>query len=197
MTDKKLMPQIRFKGFSGAWEQRKLGEVTVERSERSDHGELLSVTMHDGIKKFSMLDKKDNSSANKSNYKVVRAGDIAYNSMRMWQGANGLSQYDGIISPAYTVLKLKPGLDGLFTSYLFKRTELIWLFRTHSQGITSDTWNLKYPALAEINVTIPVQKEQKEITKMLRHLDNRIALQVQNLTTFKHLKSALLQKLFV
>ena len=53
---------------------------------------------------FSELGRHDNSNDNKSKYKKVCVGDIAYNSMRMWQGASGYSPYEGIVSPAYTVL---------------------------------------------------------------------------------------------
>lgn len=63
--------------------------------------ELLSVTMNDGVKPRSEIEGKDNSSEDKSNYKIVRKGDMVYNSMRMWQGANGISPCDGIVSPAY------------------------------------------------------------------------------------------------
>ena len=61
---------------------------------------LLSVTMNDGVIPRSEIEGKDTSSADKSNYKVVLMGDMVYNSMRMWQGANGFSPYDGIVSPA-------------------------------------------------------------------------------------------------
>lgn len=77
-----------FRGsFSIIWEQRKLGECFAERQERSAEGELISVTINDGIKRFSELGRHDNSSDDKSHYKRVEVNDIAYNLMRMWQGA--------------------------------------------------------------------------------------------------------------
>ena len=115
----KTTPEIRFKGFTGAWEQRKLGEVFTERSERSGEGELISVTINSGVVKASELDRKDNSSDNKSNYKKVKVGDIAYNSMRMWQGASGYSLYDGILSPAYTVIFPRKNVESNFFAYDF------------------------------------------------------------------------------
>ncbi len=84
-----------------SWEQRKLGDCFTERVESMPEGELISVTINDGIKKFSEIGRHDNSNDDKSKYKKVCIGDIAYNSMRMWQGASGYSPYEGIVSPAY------------------------------------------------------------------------------------------------
>src|SRR5699024_8345739 len=117
--------ELRFKDENGndypEGEERKLGELLGERVERSASGELLSVTISEGIKPFSQLDRKNNSSDNKDNYKKVCVGDIAYNSMRMWQGASGYSTYEGIVSPAYTVLYKKSEIDMEFMSYYFKK----------------------------------------------------------------------------
>ncbi|EGP9462951.1 restriction endonuclease subunit S, partial [Listeria monocytogenes] len=117
------IPEIRFADFDGKWEQRKLGEIFNERSERSADGELISVTINSGVIKASKLEKKDNSSFDKSNYKVVKKGDIAYNSMRMWQGASGYSSYDGILSPAYTVIYPRKDIDTIFIAYMFKKID--------------------------------------------------------------------------
>ncbi len=87
-----------------------MGECFSERVESMPDGELISVTINDGIKKFSELGRHDNSNDNKSKYKKVCVGDIAYNSMRMWQGASGYSPYEGIVSPAYTVLSPNAGV---------------------------------------------------------------------------------------
>lgn len=160
-TLKKLMMQKifsqewRFKGFTDPWEQRKLGELFNERKEKSSQGELLSVTINSGIVKFDTLDRKNNSSADKSNYRVVRYGDIAYNSMRMWQGASGLSMYNGIVSPAYTVITPRTNTDAGFMAVNFKRKSMIQVFQRNSQGLTSDTWNLKFPVLKNIRISIP------------------------------------------
>ena len=82
-----------------------MGEVLKERSERANGSEeLLSVTIGNGVIKQADSDKRNTASDDKSNYKIVRKGDLPYNSMRMWQGAVGNSEYDGIVSPAYTVL---------------------------------------------------------------------------------------------
>ncbi|HCA3953323.1 TPA: restriction endonuclease subunit S, partial [Listeria monocytogenes] len=154
------IPEIRFADFDGKWEQRKLGEIFNERSERSADGELISVTINSGVIKASKLEKKDNSSFDKSNYKVVKKGDIAYNSMRMWQGASGYSSYDGILSPAYTVIYPRKDIDTIFIAYMFKKIDMIQTFQRNSQGLTSDTWNLKFPSLSTIKIKIPANDEQ-------------------------------------
>ena len=131
-------PEIRFNGFTDPWEQRKLGDCFDERNESMPDGELISVTINDGIRKFSELGRHDNSNDDKSKYKKVCVGDIAYNSMRMWQGASGYSPYEGIVSPAYTVLSPKTGVVSRCLAYQFKLPEMIHTFQVNSQGITSD-----------------------------------------------------------
>lgn len=96
-----------------------------------------SVTMNDGVMPRSEIEGKDNSSEDKSNYKVVQTGDMVYNSMRMWQGANGISPCDGIVSPAYTVLMPKIPINNGYFAALFKSPNLINEFRKNSQGILS------------------------------------------------------------
>ena len=81
------MPRLRFKGYEGAGTRQPIGELFSERDERSAEGELLSVTIWHGVTRAADSDKSDSSSADKSHYKEVKIRDLAYNSMRMWQGA--------------------------------------------------------------------------------------------------------------
>ena len=82
--------------------------------------------------------------------------------MRMWQGACGVSTLDGIVSPAYTVLYVsdKTKHEPRFWAYQFKDVRMLRLFQRNSQGLTSDTWNLKYDKFSKISV-------------QTRHLKNR------------------------
>lgn len=158
------------------WEQRKLGNLFNERKEKSTKGELLSVTLSNGVTKFSDLNKKDNSNIKSGNYKVVKKNDIPYNSMRMWQGASGVSSYDGIVSPAYTVLVPNRNSNSNFYAVLFKKKSILNLFTRFSQGLTSDTWNLKYPILKDIIVPFTNLEEQKRIFKIFNVINNLLAL---------------------
>lgn len=169
-------PAIRFKGFTDAWEQRNIDDCFSERNERSGIGDLISVTMNSGVMKAADLGRHDTSSDDKSNYKKVEVGDIAYNSMRMWQGASGYSPYSGILSPAYTVIAPKTGIHSPFFAYIFKRPDMIHAFEINSQGLTSDTWNLKWPSLRSIGVKVPLLEEQQQISEFFLGLDRLITL---------------------
>mgnify|MGYP000395872179 CR=1 FL=1 len=197
MTKKSSTPAIRFKGFTDTWEQRKLGECFSERVESMPDGELISVTINDGIKKFSELGRHDNSNDNKSKYKKVCVGDIAYNSMRMWQGASGYSPYEGIVSPAYTVLSPNAGVFSRCIAYQFKLPQMIHTFQINSQGITSDNWNLKYPTLSEIEIYISKNvAEQKQIAEFFTSLDNLITLHQRKYDKLTNVKKSMLEKMF-
>lgn len=153
-----------------------MGNLFNERKEKSTKGELLSVTLSNGVTKFSDLNKKDNSNIKSGNYKVVKKNDIPYNSMRMWQGASGVSSYDGIVSPAYTVLVPNRNSNSNFYAVLFKKKSILNLFTRFSQGLTSDTWNLKYPILKDIIVPFTNLEEQKRIFKIFNVINNLLAL---------------------
>ena len=178
------------------WEQRKLGNLFNERKEKSTKGELLSVTLSNGVTKFSDLNKKNNSNIKSGNYKVVKKNDIPYNSMRMWQGASGVSSYDGIVSPAYTVLVPNRNSNSNFYAVLFKKKSILNLFTRFSQGLTSDTWNLKYPILKDIIVPFTNLEEQKRIFKIFNVINNLLALYDRKLKLLSQIKKYFLDNLF-
>lgn len=180
-----------------SWEQRKLGECFTERTESMPKGELISVTINGGIKRFSELGRHDNSNEDKSKYKKVCIGDIAYNSMRMWQGASGYSPYNGIVSPAYTVLLANDGVNSKCIAFQFKLPRMIHVFQINSQGITSDNWNLKFPTLSDISIYISRSiDEQGKIASLLESLDHLITLHQRKLEKLKIIKKSMLENLF-
>ena len=189
--------KLRFRGFDQSWRKLKIEDCFSERVERSEKGELISVTVNFGIVKAHSLDRKDNSSENKSNYKIVRKDDIAYNSMRMWQGASGISLYEGILSPAYTVIVPKQGVSSLFFSYEFKLKKMLQTFQVNSQGLTSDTWNLKFPLLRNIVVEAPEYEEQEKVGIFFKKLDNLITLRQEKINQLTKLKTTFLKNMFI
>ena len=191
------VPPLRFPGFEGVWEEVRIRELYSERTQRcTTPMELLSVTISEGVVPRADIEGKDNSSEDKSNYKVVHVGDMVYNTMRMWQGASGLSAYNGIVSPAYTILKDAAKFDHEFMASLFKTEWLINEFRKNSQGLTSDTWNLKYPQIAAIKVRLPSVQEQHHIATFLSLIDSRITAQRKIVELLKKHKRGLVQDLF-
>lgn len=202
VMQKLFSQEVRFKADDGSefpeWEEKKLGEVFAERTERSKGGEsLLSVTIAQGIVKQSETDKRNIASENKSNYKIVKKNDLAYNTMRMWQGAEGVSEYDGIVSPAYTVITALDGNNSYFFETMFKQTFMLQVFQRYSQGLTSDTWNLKFPAFSEIKCQIPCEDEQNKIVECVAVLNEVIEKQKATLAAWEELKKGLLQQMFV
>lgn len=190
-----LTGKRRIKGFQKVWSEYHLGELFKERSERaSDHLPLISITRENGIIPRNE-DRKDTSSEDKSNYLRICPGDIGYNTMRMWQGVSALSSLEGIVSPAYTICTPKKGVDGEFMAYLFKFPRTINLFYRHSQGLTSDTWNLKYKHFKQIKVTVPEIEEQKAIARILKVCDEEISLLKIDLAAIQKQKRGLMQKL--
>ena len=202
VMQKLFSQEVRFKADDGSdfpeWEEKKLGDVFTERTERSKGGEsLLSVTIAQGIIKQSETDKRNIASENKSNYKIVKKNDLAYNTMRMWQGAEGVSEYDGIVSPAYTVITAVDGNNSYFFETMFKQTFMLQVFQRFSQGLTSDTWNLKFPAFSEIKCQVPCEDEQNKIVECVAVLDEVIEKQKATLAAWEELKKGLLQQMFV
>ena len=169
----------KYRGLYGylSWEQRKLGELFVESDERSSTEEILSVSVANGIYPASESERDTNPGASIANYKIVRVGDIVYNSMRMWQGAVGSSRYNGIVSPAYVVAKPVVELDSTCFGYLLKRPELLYKYLCNSQGNSKDTQTLRYERFAKITAEVPSTiEEQRAISDCLEGLDNLITL---------------------
>ena len=192
LTSKKRLP-----GFEGNWKQVRLGKLFAERSEtKCEHLELLAITGTQGVIPRSQLDLKDNSSEDKSKYLHICVGDIGYNTMRMWQGVSAYSNYEGIVSPAYTILKPSSAINAKYFAYLFKMPEVIFLFYRFSQGLVDDTRNLKYENFKKISVTYPVDKEEQDaIVAVLEKADQEIELLRQSIEQEKQKKKALMQLL--
>ena len=186
-----------FYGRSNTWLEFELGDVFRERSQSGrDDDRLLSITMNSGVIDRDDVGRKDTSTEDKSKYKLILPGDIGYNTMRMWQGVSGLSSLRGIISPAYTVVTPVPNrILGSYASHLFKSRRMVFDFERYSQGLTSDTWNLKFPAFSKIKVYLPPIEDQKKQAELLDALAVEGALIQTQLKALTHQKRGLMQKL--
>ncbi|MBK8564916.1 MAG: restriction endonuclease subunit S [Saprospiraceae bacterium] len=156
--------------------------IFEERIERGhDAEELLSVTIGRGVIKQTDVDiKKDNSNEDKSKYKLVKQGDIAYNKMRMWQGALGYSQYKGIASPAYVILKPKQKINARFFHYMFRSGFYTNYSRRHSYGIVDDQLNLRYTDFKRMYSILPPLNVQNAIVEYLDRKNEAIEQFIRN-----------------
>lgn len=161
------------------WDIRPNRAVFSEIKDRNfPNEEMLSVTIKKGvIRQSSFLEetvKKDSSNLDRSRYKLVQPGDIAYNKMRAWQGAFGVSDYRGIISPAYVVQRPRDNVDSRFFHYLFRTPIFSKESERWSYGITSDMWSLRPEHFKLIYTCIPPLPEQSTIVRFLDYVDSRI-----------------------
>lgn len=192
-----LTGRRRFPEFQEPWKEHRLGGLFDERSEVGfENLPLLSVTADRGLIPRNEVNRKDTSNADKSKYKRVCNGDIVYNTMRMWQGVSALSQYEGIVSPAYTVAVPKKQISALYVAYLFKLPFLVHRFWRYSQGLVDDTLNLKFPHFSQVHVEIPqTLDEQNRIAAVLAAADEEIKLLEDLSDAIERQKRGLMQRL--
>jgi len=156
---------------------------------------LLSITNGEGVIPREDTNRKDTSNEDKSKYLRICPGDIGYNTMRMWQGVSALSSLEGIVSPAYTICIPGEKLCPLFVAYLFKVPFMVHKFYRYSQGLTSDTWNLKFHHFSEVKMPLPSIDEQEQIAETLSSARREIDLLKHLADKYKTQKRGLMQKM--
>ena len=161
------------------WEVLPNRAIFAEVNEQNCPGEqMLSVTITSGvIRQQELLEnpsKKDSSRLDRAAYKLVQSGDIAYNKMRAWQGAIGVSEYRGIVSPAYVVQRPLKGTNSRYLHYLLRTPAFAKEAERWSYGITSDMWSLRPEHFKMIYACVPPLPEQTTIVRFLDHADRRI-----------------------
>lgn len=192
-------PRLRFPEFqnAGEWEVRKAGKLFSNRVTKGEQGlPLYSVKMHDGMVRRDSLDRNYYDIEEASGNKKVCKEDIAYNMMRMWQGALGVAPEDCLVSPAYIVLAPVKGTVPEFFQYMFKLPETLLTLTSHSRGLTKDRLRLYYDDFARIPLPCPSPGEQQRIATCLRSLDALITAESQKLEALKTHKKGLMQQLF-
>ncbi len=185
IADLKPYPAMKDSGVEWLGEVPGHWEVSPNRAlftEVKDRGhpeeQMLSVTITRGVicqqELLADSSKKDASNQDKSAYKLVQPGDIAYNKMRAWQGAVGASDYQGIISPAYVVQRPREGVGSYYLHYLLRIPAFAKEAERWSYGITSDMWSLRPEHFKMIYTCIPPLPEQAAIVRYLDYADRRI-----------------------
>jgi len=174
----------------------KLGEYFSIRKERGEVGlPTLSVTMNDGLVNRENLDRRTESGLGPEQHLRIVKGDIAYNMMRMWQGAFGRADYDGTVSPAYVILKPRKGIDTRFAAHWFKSARMIHLFWAYSRGLTADRLRLYADDFCQIPAAPPPLVKQRRIADILDAWDHGIVTIEALITAERRRKAEFVRRL--
>lgn len=156
---------------------------------------LLSATQDRGVLPRDMLQGRVMSpEGSLAGYKLVNIGDFVI-SLRSFQGGFEYSNYRGIISPAYTVLKNVINIDKQFYRYFFKSYEFIEKYLSIAVVGIRDGKQISYQDLCSVKIPYPELTEQKVIAEILSKADEEIELLNKKLEAFKQEKKALMQQL--
>ena len=159
------------------WEVKQLRSFLTLFSEKG-HGDaqLLSVTREQGVIERDKEDQEENHNFvpdDLSGYKYIEKGDFAINKMKAWQGSYAVSEYNGIVSPAYFTCKLK-GVNKDFFSKAIRSKVYVPFFTQYSQGIRVGQWDLNPNALKSIPFFLPTPDEQSVIVKYIDDKTSKI-----------------------
>ena len=158
---------------------------------------LLSIGIK-GITPKSQTGQKDVSSADKSLYKRVKIGDIAFNVMTAWKGGIGMSDYEGIVSPAYQVCRPTTKLISKYFHYLFRTDLYKTIFDRASYQVVDQRHNLYYDNFKNIPAIFPSFSEQTEIVNFLdcktKQIDELIATEQQKIELLKEYRQSLISE---
>jgi len=158
------------------WDVRRNGRLFVQRNQTGFPDlPILEVSLKTGVRvrDFENSNRKQ-VMADREKYKRARQGDIAYNMMRMWQGAVGTSPVDGLVSPAYVVAKPLPDTESRYYQYLFRTGAYMDEVNKFSRGIVSDRNRLYWEDFKQMPSPFPPPEEQAAIVRFLDHADRRI-----------------------
>ena len=189
-------PNIRFKGFTDDWEQRKLGEVFKEYSEKN-HTELPALTIIQGGGTV-LRDKSDRAlqydKSNLSTYKMVKKDDFIVH-LRSFEGGLEKANSSGIISPAYHTFHGENTDCRFFYPFFRSRQFIDVLLKPHVYGIR-DGKSIDIEGMKSILLPLPTYDEQRRIGNYIENLDHLITLHQRKCDETKKLKKFMLQKMF-
>lgn len=159
------------------WEVKQLRSFLTLFTEKG-HGDaqLLSVTREQGVIERDKEDKEENHNFvpdDLSGYKYIEKGDFAINKMKAWQGSYAVSEYNGIVSPAYFTCKLK-GVNKDFFSKALRSKVYVPFFTQYSKGIRVGQWDLNPNALKSIPFFLPPSDEQQAIVAYIEEKCQKI-----------------------
>ena len=192
-----LYPEIRFAGFTDPWEQRKLGELFEEHSEK-DRDDLPALTIIQGGGTVHRDESNRNLQFDRnslSNYKVVDTGDFIVH-LRSFEGGLEKATCCGLVSPAYHIFRGK-NVDSDFYYLYFRSKRFIDAdLKPHVYGIR-DGRSIDIEGMKTIFIPWTNLAEQRRIGAFFDHLDSLITLHQRKLELLRNIKKSMLDKMFV
>ena len=202
MTKKSDAPAIRFKGFSDAWEQRKVGDLLIERYQQapmSDEYPLMAFIANEGVApKGERYDRSAlvTDTVNKL-YKKTEKGDFIYSSNNLETGSIGLNKYGkACISPVYSIFEPTGIADSDFLGRRLVRKDFINAMVKWRQGVIYGQWRIHESDFLKIEITVPSVEEQRKIGTYLDQLDHLITLHQRKFEKLTNVKKSMLEKMF-
>lgn len=161
---------------------------------------VLSVSIHSGVSKEELSEEENIRSIvkieNRSSYKEVLPGDIAYNMMRAWQGGIGAVHTHGMVSPAYVVARPVDYLAGDYFELLYRTPNFIRQMDAASKGIADFRKRLYWDDFRDLMTTLPPLAEQKEIIQYSEQISEKvsyaISIKQDQIATLKEYKNTLI-----
>ena len=199
MADANVVPQIRFKGFTDPWEQRKLGELYRKNEERNDDGLGPESTLSVATMTYST---EGNGAAESSlpNYKRVRPGDIAFEGHTNKEFAFGRFVLNdagqGIMSPRFSCLRPIVAQDFQFWKRHIHRESSMRRVLINSTKSGTMMNELVVEEFFDQSLPVPSLSEQRAIGALFSRLDSLITLHQRKCDKLSVVKKALLEKMF-
>ena len=190
-----LTGKERLKWFGGEWKKVGAGEIfkSITKKGFADE-ELLSATQNRGMIPRTMLEGRVTMpTTGTEGFKLVEIGDFVI-SLRSFQGGLEYSNYRGLVSPAYTVLKPKMTINKEFYKQYFKSQEFIGRLATAVIGIR-DGKQISYDDFCIVKIPYPSTKEQTAIAQVLQTADKEINLLNAKADKLREQKKGLMQQL--
>ncbi len=199
MKNEQNVPQVRFKGFTDAWEQREFSKQYVKVSEKNDLSfgtdKIISVA-----NMYFKEDTKESSDDYMKTYNVMRLGDIAFEGNKSKNFAHGRfvenTIGDGIVSHVFDVFRPIADYDLLFWKYIINNEGVMGRIMTRCTKASTMMTNLVADDFLKEKIAVPSLEEQRQIGSFLNGLDNLITLHQRKCETLQKLKKSMLQKMF-
>ncbi|BBK63947.1 restriction endonuclease subunit S [Staphylococcus aureus] len=204
-TQKKNVPELRFPGFEGEWEEKKLGEFAGKVTQKNVDKKYIETLTNSAelgiISQKDYFDKEISNIDNIKKYYVVEENDFVYNP-RMSNYApfgpvnrNKLGK-KGVMSPLYTVFKIQ-SIDLNFIEFYFKSSKWYrFMALNGDSGARADRFSIKDRTFMEMPLHIPCMDEQIKIGQFFSKLDLQIELEEQKLELLQQQKKGYMQKIF-